>query len=156
MKRFFTTLLFGILLLVASFDSEAQTKRVYSLDYLLSQGDTSIVIPAVQFDESTNGLVVQALFYKCASQDNASKVDLYNGADLIDNDVDATSVDLDSLGNPILVDSLDYATADGANEFVFYKGDFYKSDLQIRIDAAATATDTSAVKVKIWALTEQK
>ena len=165
MKNKFLIFVFALAIL-ASFSSEAQKATVlnqkdsyfWQIAYDLGDGDVTFVIPASSIPGNANGIVAQALFHNCASQDNGSVVQLRNGAYL---QFDATKeaayeIDSDDLGAALAVDTLSYVTADGESDYEYWKGAFYKSDLLITIDAAATATDSSGVDIAIWILTEEK
>ena len=125
--------------------AEAQNTRVYSTgDVGLSGADTSFVLSVASFPKNVNGLAIEAIYKKMdGTAENLAAVKLYNSV---------TGEALDIGGNPIFVDSLNYATGDGELYTEFAKIDFYSSALKILIDRPAGASDTSRVKVNIWAI----
>lgn len=157
MKKLFYLFTFA-LILFSSIESEAQSRRVYEIEYALISGDTTFNINASQFPEGTNGLVVDALFHNCLAADYTSSVTLYNGAYLNYSSADETSyvVDSDTLGNSLSISNLTFVDGDGTSNYEFAKVAFYKSDLQIRINAAATPSASSGVVIHLWAISEEE
>ena len=125
----------ALLLMLCSTGLFAQT-TVFQ-DYTLDLGD---VTEGYSMPAGRDSLIVEGIWTHTAAPENGSKVYIYN----------AVSQEGHTLGGGVLVDSLDYATGNGATHYEIKRlvGMYY---VQFRLDASANPSDTSRLDINIRA-----